>query len=1176
MKIIKLEIKGFKTFPDKTDLEFKPGITAVVGPNGCGKSNVLEAIRWVMGEQRVRSLRGKKMEDVIFNGSESRKPVGMAEVRMVLANDDGSAPAYMADYDHIMITRRLFRNGDSQYELNNVPCRLADVTDFFLDTGVGRNSYAIIEQGRVDMVVAAKPEDRRVFIEEAAGIARYKSRKEAALKKLEQTNQNLQRISDLIAEVKRQGNALKRQASKAEQYVKLNERQREMDIGLHAYRCRHMQEQYRHISGELQTKQTVLGEKQARLSTAQAHLEETRLAALRIERELQEFLEARHEVELELASVRNRVETNRSAILRLEEREQRLKEDDRGLQTRLDESKVKFDQLSQEKTKVSAELEAAAAALESDLAAVRDIEQDLARKRSRLDRLKDDIFSVLQETSQQRNARENFLKKKADLGHGVERIERDSRNIRTRLQSDQAERDLLMQDIADTEQSLRQGAEKREELNRKRTETSQKVAALRKDLAAAERRVAGERARLESLEEMQRDFRAYDQSVQFLMKQREAEGNGALLGPVAEIMEVGPEYQRALTALLGERLGHVVVHTPRDGICAAKALKEASAGRTTFIPLSPRDAEDNRNSGALEGLTRLQDVVKFQEGFEQIGDFLLRGSYVVDSLDRAVQAWEQNGICIDLVTPAGEVLNRHGEITGGSLDERGEEVFEKRREIAALAEKVAVAEADLEHMRESLSSEEAFLEQLGQEIEETNRVLNDLRVKEVRVRKDRERLDGQLHGSRRRLEVLGLESQRVQKEAEGLSGLIEDTEKKLVSLAEKKEELEQERSDLQNGVEELGAQVKEKSRQTDGLRVRLAHLEERNRSLDRECRASSDAVKQLDRQLGSVAEETLRNHAEQKRLAEETATGVAREKELMGMHESQRNSVGQLKTKSGELAAVIQSLEQETSALSKVVRELGDSVHALDLESVRLEQTLSDLVEKILERHHVDPRTVPAPEDPPDEQAVAELREKIAAMGEVNLAARAESRQIQERVAFLVEQEADLKKAVDSLYATINAINKTSRERFREAFDQVNEKFQEIFPFLFRGGEARLVLTDEEDLLDSGVEIMARPPGKRIQNMDLLSGGEKALTAVAFIFSIFLIRPSPFCLLDEVDAPLDDQNLSRFNEMLRKLSDRTQFLIITHNKRSMEEADSLYGITMESTGVSRVVSVAFV
>ena len=377
-------------------------------------------------------------------------------------------------------------------------------------------------------------------------------------------------------------------------------------------------------------------------------------------------------------------------------------------------------------------------------------------------------------------------------------------------------------------------------------------------------------------------------------------------------------------------------------------------------------------------------------------------------------------------------------------------------------------------------------------------------------------------------------------------------------------------------VEELGDFSLEKSQQTGQLQVRVAQLEERSRSLDRECRTSLENLKQHEARLAGLAAEIARDQVEEKKLGEQITQAEQREKDLMEQHEAQAGQIGSLKTESEDLSASVEALEREAAVTAKAVRELKESVHSLEMESVRLEQALQGVIEKIMERYHVDPRSVPCPETPPDDAVITEIRDKMDQMGEVNLAAISESQQAEERLTFLLEQQEDLKNAVDSLYATINTINKTTRERFRTAFDNVNEKFQEIFPFLFRGGEARLELTDEEDLLETGVDIMARPPGKRIQNMDLLSGGEKALTAVALIFSIFLIRPSPFCLLDEVDAPLDDANLARFNEMLRRLSDRTQFLVITHNKRSMEEADSLYGITMEEPGVSGVVSVEFV
>jgi chromosome segregation protein len=1176
MKIKKLEIKGFKSFPDKTDFEFIPGITSVVGPNGCGKSNVLEAIRWTMGEQRARTLRGKKMEDVIFNGSETRKPVGMAEVRLVLSNTEGLSPSHMADYDEIMITRRLFRDGESNYEINNVPCRLSDVTDFFLDTGVGRNSYAIIEQGRVDMVVAAKPEERRIFIEEAAGIVRYKSRKEAAIKKLEQTNQNLVRIHDLVTEVKRQSKSLKKQASRAERYVTLNDRLRELDIGLHAYRCSEIQENYSRVGHELDARQTALSEKEAVYAESQANLEASRVQALDAERQLQELLEARHGIDLDLASVRNRMSTDRGSLSRVNDRQTRLAAETEALRVAMEEGGNHLQALEKNRAHVRTDFQATAAALDSDLASVREAEQQLADRRKLLDHLKEELFRTLQDTAQQRNRRDTLTKRRNDLASQRDRISGDSEAIRRRVSSDQVERDRLGQAIQQTDTALQESVRKKEELARDRATTVQHVAELRSGVGALEKRLAAARARLESLEEMQRDYSGYDRSVRYLMKEREAQGNRALLGPVAEIIEVPPEFQKALTASLGERLGHLLVSSPREGADAARALAEAGVGRTTFIPLAPRCSEDPQASDAPEGLTRLQDVVRFRPGFEHLGAYLLDRCFVVEDMSTAVDIWEANGIQVDLVTAAGEVVNRYGEITGGSQEKGCEEIFEKRREIGELTSLVAALEKDLQATATSLQEQEALQERLAQDCQEIDRLMNDLKVKDVRMRKDKERVDGALSGARRRLDILDLEAQRHEKEIEGISNGLATCNEALEALEERRRQQEQEKDQTRIGVEELTHAMQDKSRQTAEIRVRVAQLEERNRSLDREYESCRDRMKQQERHLAELTTEAQRIEAELSELEQDIASGGAREKELMRTHGDQTTRIEKLKARSGELAAVIRGLEEESSSARNLITEVRDAIHGLQVESARLEQVLQDLVEKILERHHVDPRTTPVPETLPDETELADLRNKLADMGEVNLAARVESRQIEERLTFLLEQEADLKKAVDSLYTTIGKINRTSRERFREAFERVDAQFREIFPFLFRGGEARLELTDEEDLLETGVEIMVRPPGKRIQNMDLLSGGEKALTAVALIFAIFLTKPSPFCLLDEVDAPLDDANLSRFNEMLRKLSDRTQFLVVTHNKRSMQAADALYGITMEEPGVSRAVSVAFV
>jgi chromosome segregation protein len=1175
MKIKRLEIKGFKSFPDKTVLEFKPGICGIVGPNGCGKSNVFEAIRWSMGEQRARTLRGKKMEDVIFNGSESRKPVGMAEVKLVLSNTDGQAPPSMSDYEEIMIGRRLFRDGESQYEINNIPCRLSDVTDFFLDTGVGKNSYAIIEQGRVDMVVASKPEDRRVLIEEAAGISRYKSRKEAALKKLESTRQNLTRINDVIAEVKRQSAALKRQASRAEKYRKLSERLRELDLNRHAHRCHELQGRIASIKSQLEAQSVLLMESEAALASSTAQLEEDRLKSLQIEKTLKNLLESRHAVELELSSVRSAMERDRGRISLLKDRRHAIDAEKRVLEEKLTEVIDNHGAIARSRSQVQAEIDTAGTQLKQVLSEAMDTDRSLGLGKKRLDGLKDDVFRILQETAQQRNRREGMARRASEVSATLAKLASESDTASTTMTTEKAEKERITAEAAEVAALKSEAVAAKARFVTERQETSKRIATLRNELAAEEKILTGTNARLQSLEEMQRDYRVYDDGVRFLMNETLPGDAEFLLGPLAELIEVPPEFQKALTAALGDRLGHMVVMSARRGMEAAHRLEEAAAGRSTFIPLRPRCDVGSQCDDVPQGLKRLQDVVTFREGCERLGEFLLGRCFVVEDMAEALEIWERNGVHVDLVTTKGELINRHGEITGGSQESGRNDVFEKRREIQELRQNAESTEQVLSGVLAALKGKEESLAEVSRNIEETDRLINESSMKEIRVRKDIERLDSQIANSVRRLQVLRLEQDRLQNELERMSGDRAKAADAVERLETQRVEIEKERELLAERVEELTGAASHHSKLAGEMRVKLAQLEERGRSLDREHKASGDNLAQHERRIASLTDEMTRNTHEGERLDSEVALAALREQELMKEHETQTARIQDHNNRSETLAESVKKLEGATAANSKTAKELRERTHSLEMESVREEQALEGIVEKIIERYHMDPRTVPTPDTSPDDAEITDLRSKIESMGEVNLAAIAESQQIEERLTFLREQADDLQKAVDSLYATINAINKTTKERFRSAFDSINAKFQEIFPFLFKGGEARLELTDEDDLLETGVDIMARPPGKRIQNMDLLSGGEKALTAVALIFSIFLTRPSPFCLLDEVDAPLDDANLVRFNEMLNKLSDQTQFLVITHNKRSMEAADSLYGVTMEEPGASRVVSVQF-
>ncbi|MFZ5867919.1 MAG: AAA family ATPase, partial [Thermodesulfobacteriota bacterium] len=482
---------------------------------------------------------------------------------------------------------------------------------------------------------------------------------------------------------------------------------------------------------------------------------------------------------------------------------------------------------------------------------------------------------------------------------------------------------------------------------------------------------------------------------------------------------------------------------------------------------------------------------------------------------------------------------------------------------------------ETDRLRAAITQDEKKLDSLVHDLDVTYKLIQDLTVQQAGIRKDREVLDAEIQSSQRRLGVINLEEERLTKELEELSVQTQTCEEKLRVLEARREELEQKGRDAAQAVQQLAETTTKVSGASSEIRVRLAQMDERARSMERELKTSRESFAGLQSRWSALVEEMKRNSDEELSLGETIGQNQDRERELMERHANQAGKIETLKHDSEGSARAVQSLQVQVQQEEKSIRDLGETVHAGETESVRVEQSLEGIVEKILDRYRIDPRTVTPPESVPDQNEIHELKGKLETFGEVNLAAIAESRQIEERLEFLQEQEADLKQAVESLFETIHKINKTTRERFREAFEQVNEKFQEIFPFLFRGGEARLELTDEQDLLETGVEILARPPGKKIRNMDLLSGGEKALTAVALIFAIFLTRPSPFCLLDEVDASLDEANIIRFNEMLRRLSDKTQFLVITHNKRTMEAADTLYGVTMEDPGSSGVVSVEF-
>lgn len=1181
MRIRRLEICGFKSFMERTTFVFDDGVTAIVGPNGCGKSNVVDAIRWVMGEQSAKHLRGRSMEDVIFSGSERFSPLGMAEVSLTFLNDRGDVPAKYADLSEITVTRRLFRSGESEYLLNRSVCRLLDIVELFLGTGVGTKAYSIIEQGRIGLIVSAKPEDRRSLIEEAAGVTKYKARRKAAERKLEATEQNLLRVGDILGELGKRLEALDRQAKKAEKYKKLKGEMREIELQLAALRWLELTVRSRSLA-----ERRAEGEAEAEQLAAQVEQGEGSLAgdraALQADAKRLEEKAARV-AQLEKGAALN--QTNRDFYGR--EREQ--------LRARESELLAEIGRLDERLGALSAEIDEAEA-LQSGAAAGGGVEQAplqeaqsaIAAARSeeraaqeRLDVERQAAMAVLSEAAARKGELLNVDRRRGDL---VDRLAK----LRVEEEELQAEQERLS---ADREGLASRAGEKRQlrlELEARKSDAEEAAERIRHELAEADHELvalreehADKRSRLGSLQEIQRSFDGYDRGVRAVMTRGGEEGAlpDGVLGLVSDLLQTAPEHERAIEAVLGERLQAMVVrdHAQAEEFC--RYLQEAHEGRATFLPALARVEEPLPPVDHPAVIGRGHELASAPSLQAPIVQALLGNVLVVQDLEGALSLW-RDGVPHVLVTLNGEIVRPAGDVTGGDADGPGAGLLHRHREVMELEElvrsletRVGLAaerhrrlarqaedlETQLRAIRQSGHEEDLGLVHAEKDLTRLTEELARARASVQAAQTEREEAESQLH-------LLDVEAERVRGAAAQADHERARREERITELSAELSAWRQQAAALETRATELMVRAAADAERREGLEKRLARAKgERAESQEQQERAKralaeaegrlaelQDALVQADGNVTSLADE-LTVEAEQ--LREERLTHAAQAAELSGREESLR-------------------------AIRLAAREKESSRGKLELEERELVLERQHLVSQMRERHDVelayhvtDWHHLPPPEEGAEEK-VRSLREQIERMGEVNVTAAEEYAELEGRHGFLTAQKTDLEESVAKLRHAIARIDKTSRERFEQTFHIVNDKFQQVFPRLFHGGKATLVLTPPETPSgEPGVEILAQPPGKKLQSVGLMSGGEKALTAVSLIFAIFLIKPTPFCLLDEVDAPLDEANVGRYNDMVREMSSQSQFILITHNKRTMEIGDTLYGVTMEEPGVSKTVSV---
>ncbi|HPC07289.1 MAG TPA: chromosome segregation protein SMC [Smithella sp.] len=1179
MNLKNLEISGFKSFRDRVVLDFSNGVTGIVGPNGCGKSNIVDAIRWVMGEQRVKALRGKKMDDVVFNGSQDSAPVSMAEVTMTLYANGQSFPGAYSDLNEVSISRRVVLDGDSEYFINKVPCRLLDIKEFFMGTGVGARTYSLVEQGHVTNLVEAKPEDRRLYIEDAAGVSKYKSRKEAAVRKMDLTKQNILRLNDIIKEVKTQLNTISRQAKKAEQYKKIKQeiREAEITVALQTY------VDFMARESDLQQQRTELQQQEA-LIRADFQAKESMLDEMKVK--LLENEELTAKVQQELYEIKNTISIKEKSI----EFAQRQVTDMSGrrekdlteiqvLQTRKADLAAEIENLR----KNSAEAENKIVALKAEHESLQQKVQELTEAdkalSSQLEEKKILFIDVVTEKAKLHNMISSLSKNIEDLKKREERetreLEEDQKMMADVCARLEAADEALKKEKADIVGLEAKMAEAATELDRFRSDlqfNEEDIARLREDTSVKS-------TRLISLREFQESSKWSNEGVKTIIENKEH--SDKFYGVIADHISVPREYEAAVEAVLGEKLQYVVVQSQEDGVRAIDYLKNYQLGRGSFISVDLRTHDARTYSEAhLNEAKPLLDKVTVRDDFKPIIDCLLGDVLLIPTIENGISLWKKNGFRGTFVTPEGDIISPHGVLTGGSGSAVEKSLLATKREIGELEAEIAALSLDLET---KVGRRTKILATISRWEEESSQMKTEIHALEITVngrKKDRERFDDDVNRLRQRIAVLEFNRQTLNTEKTEAEEKLRRFNEDVLQKDGEEKQINDIIAALNVQKEQSRVQIDEQERYVTAGKIELASLEEKKEGDVRTISRLQDHIDSMEQEQRTKEEDIVFCEKQIAELTQGIENDQVLLKEIYSAFAAQEALLAEKKAEQNREDAQLKIREGEIREIKKNLDELRQQANAMEFQSREITLNRENLRKGVAEKHDVDLAGMAADFEKVTEEKLVEIvdaleknKQMLETFGEVNLLALNEYEELDQRYNFLSTQIADLNASINVLQRTIARINKISRARFAETFEAVNACFKEVFAQIFPGGRGELLLTDENDMLETGVDIDIQVPGKRKQNVSLLSGGEKSLVAVALIFAILKYRPSPFLVLDEVDAALDDANTNLFNRLIKDVAGKSQVVMITHNKSTMEVADTLFGVTMQKQGISTLVSV---
>ena len=1168
MRVEKLELIGFKSFADRTTFHFHPGITCIVGPNGCGKSNIVDAFRWVLGEQSAKSLRGEKMEEIIFNGSVSKKPKGMADVTMLLsginsAQEPRTEESSEVSTDSVSVTRRLYRSGDSEYMLNKSQCRLKDIKDLLLDTGLEVKSYSILEQDRIAEILNAKPLERRFLIEEVAGVMKYNVRKKEAMSKLESSRTNLQRINDIIVEVKKQISFLDRLAKKAEKYKKLTSEIHAIELQIAKQDYQTLKLSLDNITSEYNVLKEEESLKKSGLSKIENENETKKLQLLEKEKILEQIQRTFLNLEKEIAEMEKTIAVARTERDNFREYLIKLHHQEEEYTKKEEDFSIRRAELETAEKDLVANIETQKELLGEKAEHLRELEDNLMENEDLLEGKRREVFKISEELSSLRNMQSRQQTSLEGLKHREESSIKDAENVKKVLSDlDTSLRNMESGLLGSNNEILLLKEQKAIKVN-EISANKDRIEHLRESLSKHKEELASYTSRIESLNEVifdetTKEFLAADLSFQ-------------LIASVADIFEIEHEYEKSIESVLAEKVNSFILSSYSDIENAIKLLKNNGLGRTSFIPIHPPSLDIDRD--APSGIVgKALNYIKTKEEFSEVAENILADVYIVKDIQTALQL-VSSGYRSFYVTLEGEVIEPSGVVIAGKI--KG--VFRRKREIREIETAREQTKSSIDNLHAALTSAQQDIESREITLKEIETAIVD-REKDISIMKlTAENYREEKERRSRKLAYLALELEQISREKASIEKLLNEKDEEIRSVDSRKCETEQSSTSLQEEMAQKRSNLDEYRTEVTDIRLAITSFRERLEAVSNEKENILKEVDENKQKKAFLSEEISSTESRIHQRGAEMAEIEEKIKAFVAEADRHRKDFSERKEVIDAENQELFTSEQGLRVLRTQIETLSQRISELDIQKAEHKLKMETLHGHIMQNYGLAIDVVEvASLTPEDEQRLIDLREKIQEIGPVNLGTIEEYEELRARYEFLKNQQEDLDRSIAELEEAITRINVTTRKKLREAFEALKTKFAEVFVTLFAGGRAELVLTDENNILETGIDIIAQPPGKRLQNINLLSGGEKTLTALSLLFASFLIKPTPLCILDEADSALDEVNTEKFANMVKDFSHDTQFIVVTHNRNTMSVADYIYGITIEEAGVSKVISMQLV